>query len=82
MTGDSDGSVTIRRIGDYAVDYPLVPLAAVAGKTRTMDDAFITPAGNDVTDAFRAYLRPLLGSALPSAARLRATPVPRRLAAG
>jgi 6-phosphofructokinase 1 len=82
MTGDSDGSVTIRRVGDYAVDYPLVPLAAVAGKTRTMDDAFIAPAGNDVTDAFRAYLRPLLGGAMPAAARLRATPVPRRLAAG
>jgi hypothetical protein len=28
-----------------------------------------------VTDAFRAYLRPLLGSGLPEAARLRGEPV-------
>ncbi|MEO6946174.1 MAG: hypothetical protein ABI146_09630, partial [Nitrobacter sp.] len=32
--GTADGSVTIRRIGDYAVDYALVKLAAVAGKTK------------------------------------------------
>ena len=27
------GSVAIRRVGDYAVDYPLIPLETVAGKT-------------------------------------------------
>ena len=31
--------------------------------------------GNHVTDAFRAYLRPLLGSDMPQAGRLRHTPV-------
>ncbi|MBV9289571.1 MAG: 6-phosphofructokinase [Hyphomicrobiales bacterium] len=66
-----DGSVAIRRVGDYAVDYPLVPLATVAGKTRVMDDAFIDEAGHDVTPAFRDYLRPLIGSNLPATARLR-----------
>jgi 6-phosphofructokinase 1 len=44
-----------------------------------MDDAFITPDGTGVTDAFRAYLRPLLGADLPEAARLRGAAVPKRL---
>ena len=57
-----NGSVSIRRIGNYAVDYPLIPLETVAGKTRVMEDAFIGPDANDVTPAFVDYLRPLLGS--------------------
>ncbi len=77
--GDQDGSVTLNRTGFYSVDYPLVPLEAVAGKTRTMPDAFISDSGTDVTDAFRLYLRPLLGSGMPDAYRLRENPVPRIL---
>jgi 6-phosphofructokinase 1 len=79
MWGDRDGSVAIKRTGFYSVDYELQPLAAVAAKTRTMDDAFIAPSGTDVTDAFRLYLRPLLGSGMPDAFRLRPNPVPRVL---
>jgi 6-phosphofructokinase 1 len=79
MWGSTDGSVAIKRTGFYSVDYELLPLAAVAGKTRTMEDEFITPSGTDVTDAFRLYLRPLLGSGMPDAFRLRAAPVPRVL---
>ncbi len=71
LLGDRDGSVAIQRTGDYAVDYRLLPLADVAGKTRTMEDEFIAAGGTDVTDAFRAYLRPLLGSSMPQAHRLR-----------
>ena len=74
---DANGSVAIRRTGDYAVDLVLQPLEAVAAKTRVMDDAFINAAGNDVTPAFMDYLRPLLGSGLPQAARLRAVSVPK-----
>ena len=66
-----DGSVAIRRTGDCAVDYALVELAKVAGKTKVMADAFIAPSGSDVTPAFQEYLRPLLGSDLPQSARLR-----------
>jgi 6-phosphofructokinase len=69
--GTGDGSVAIRRIGDYAVDYALVKLAKVAGKTKVMADAFIAPSDSDVTPAFHAYLRPLLGSDLSRPARLR-----------
>ena len=78
--GNTDGSVAIQRTGSYAVDYKLLALDAVAGKTRVMEDAFISASGTDVTDAFRLYLRPLLGSGLPDAARLRAAPVAKRKA--
>jgi ATP-dependent phosphofructokinase / diphosphate-dependent phosphofructokinase len=71
MWGERDGSVAIKRTGYYSVDYELLPLDAVAGKTRTMDDVFIADNGTDVTDAFRLYLRPLLGSGMPDAYRLR-----------
>jgi 6-phosphofructokinase 1 len=77
--GQRDGSVTIQRTGYYSADYELVPLAEVAGKTRTMPDEFISAAGTDVTDAFRMYLRPLLGSHMPDAFRLRPNPVPKVL---
>ena len=75
-----DGSITIQRTGDYSVDYRLVPLQEVAGKTRHMPDEFINAAGNNVTDAFRYYCRPLLGSGLQSAQRLRAPRVSKILA--
>ena len=71
MWAGRNGSVAIRRIGNYAVDYPLVPLETVAGRTRVMEDAFIAGSANDVTPAFDDYLRPLLGSNLPDVARLR-----------
>lgn len=75
MWGGRDGSVAIKRAGYYAADYELLPLGAVAGKTRTMEDEFLSASGTDVTDAFRMYLRPLLGSGMPDAFRLRPNPV-------
>ena len=71
MWGDSGGSVTIERTGYYSVDYRLVPLELVGGKTRTMPDEFIAPSGTDITDAYRLYLRPLIGKSMPDAYRLR-----------
>jgi 6-phosphofructokinase len=79
MWGDRDGSVAIKRTGFYSVDYELQPLDAVAGKTRVMEDEFISESGTDVTDAFRLYLRPLLGSGMPDAFRLRGASVPKIL---
>ncbi len=81
LLGDEDGSVAMRRSGDYAVDYDLVPLADVAGKTKVMHDSFIAASGTDVTGAFRDYLRPLLGSGMPQAHRLRAAAVAKVLKA-
>ncbi len=72
--GDNlDGSITINRIGNYAVDYKLVKLDDVAGKTKVMRDEFINARGNHITEEFRNYLRPLLGADFKGGgARLRA----------
>jgi ATP-dependent phosphofructokinase / diphosphate-dependent phosphofructokinase len=79
--GDRDGSVTIHRTGFYSVDYQLTPLEEIAAKTKVMSDEYISPCGTDVTDAFRMYLRPLLGSGMPDAYRLRLNRVPKILTA-
>jgi 6-phosphofructokinase 1 len=71
LWGRQSGSVAIRRTGSYAVDYTLLPLQDVAGKTRVMEDEFISKTGTDVTEAFRLYMQPLLGSDMPEAYRLR-----------
>lgn len=67
-----DGSITIHRTGFYSVDYKLSSLIDVAAKTKHMPDEFINQEGNNITDAFKYYLTPLLGSNMPSAHRLRA----------
>ena len=82
MWGNCDGSVAIKRTGFYSVDYQLVPLESVAGKTRVMEDEFIAASGTDVTDAYRLYLRPLLGSGMPDAYRLRLNRVDKILGQG
>jgi 6-phosphofructokinase 1 len=67
-----DGSISIQRTGYYSVTYQLEKLEDIARKTRHMPDNFINSAGNNVTDDFRYYLRPLLGAGFPVAHRLRA----------
>ena len=56
----------------YSVDYQLVDIKKVAGKTKHMPDEFINAEGNGVTQAFHAYCRPLLGNGVPESHRLRA----------
>jgi 6-phosphofructokinase len=70
-TASRDGTVTIHRVGDYAVDYRLSELADVAGKTKVMDASLIAESGTDVTPAFLDYARPLVGG-LDDFARLQA----------
>jgi 6-phosphofructokinase 1 len=82
MWHDVDGSVTIKRAGNYSVNYELVDLAKIAGKTRHMPDEFIAARGNDVTDAFYAYARPLLGRGMPQPHRIRAPRVEKILKTG
>jgi len=72
-----DGSVTIHRVGDYAVDYRLTDIKQIAALTKHMPDEFINKEANHVTEAFRSYVRPLLGSGLPVVGRLRAPMVER-----
>ncbi len=50
----------------YAVRYSHVPLPAVANSVRHLPQAWISEDGLDVTDAFIAYARPLIGEEWPA----------------
>jgi 6-phosphofructokinase 1 len=77
VEGDSDGSVTIKRVGagDYKADFAVVPLTAVAAKTKVMADNLIAASGTDITPDFVTYLKPLLGSNMPVRGRIAAAAV-------
>lgn len=57
-----EGSVAMRRVGgdQYRVDTFLTPLSTVAKETKHMNPEFISD-GNNITDAFKEYARPLVG---------------------
>ena len=59
---DVDGSVAIRRTGDYSVEYFLTPLSTVARDSKCMPDEYIDEKNATVTTAFRNYARPLIGT--------------------
>lgn len=73
MSGDVDGSVVMKRNGDYNISYELVELASVAGGTKEMPDEFIE-GDNGVTQAFVDYIKPLVGE-LPVVEKLDASSV-------
>jgi ATP-dependent phosphofructokinase / diphosphate-dependent phosphofructokinase len=58
---DVDGSITIERVGDYSVKYNVTPLEEVAKHSKSMPDHYIDGV-NNVTDDFRSYAKPLVGS--------------------
>ena len=66
------GSIAIRRRPGkrYGVTYEVVKLRQVARDTRSMPASYINRAGNDVTQAFLDYARPLVGT-LPVKALLK-----------
>jgi 6-phosphofructokinase 1 len=70
------GSVTINRKAGkkYAAVFGLVELRKVSKETRHMPDKFINKAANDVTPAFIAYAKPLVGD-LPVIGRFKGAPV-------
>lgn len=72
------GSVSIIRVGDYAVEYRLSELKDVARESVHMPDIYINAEANGVTDAFVRYVRPLVGP-LPAQARFSAPKVARVL---
>ena len=74
-----DGSVSIQRTAEYAVDYRLEKLSDVARFTRHIPDNFILESGNWVSEDFIRYARPLIGSDFPEAFRLRAPKVAKLL---
>ena len=63
---------------EYAIRYELADLSQIANQEHTIPDEYISPEGNDVTDAFLDYVRPLIGPPLPPFARLAKHPVTRR----
>ena len=65
VCGSVDGSVAIRRNGDYSVDFFLTPLATVARNSKSMPDEFIDEKNSTVTEAFKAYARPIIGEMAP-----------------
>jgi 6-phosphofructokinase 1 len=81
--GESDKMVTlVRQSNDpYHCTTGLALLEAVANAEKKVPEKFISAEGNDITPAFLEYTRPLLGGPLPSFARLRLQPVPKRLQA-
>lgn len=72
---NQSGSITTKRVGDYAVDYILEKLENIAAKTKHMNPEFINEEGNFVTNEFIQYVRPLVGTNLPQATRIRAPKV-------
>ena len=75
---NQDGSVAMKRVGDYAISYFLTPLSSVARHATEMSQSFINEAGNDVTEDFMKYARPLVGT-LPDYQRLDVPAVERIL---
>jgi len=67
---NTEGSVAMRRVSNspYKIETPLTPLATVARETNHLDPSYIKD-GNDITDAFKEYVRPLVG-ALPTVGSL------------
>jgi len=60
--GEREGSVAMKRQpgNAYSIDTFLTPLATVAKETKHMDASFISD-GNNITDAFVQYAKPLVG---------------------
>jgi 6-phosphofructokinase 1 len=68
LAGESDEMVGIQRAANassYRIALTAVPLAEVSNSERRMPDEFIAPSGTDVTAAYLAYARPLIGAPLP-----------------
>ena len=67
---NAEGSVAMRRVGTsgYQIETFLTPLSTVARHTKHMDPSYIS-GGNNITDAFKQYVTPLVGK-LPTVGTL------------
>ena len=81
LQGKSGHMIALERSpGDrYRCATGLVRLEDVANLKRSLPDEFISGDGNDVTEAFLAWARPLIAPGLPEYARLRRVPVTKKL---
>lgn len=73
VAGESGKMVALRRLPgpEYAVETFLTDIQTVMMTEAKMPDAFINKAGNGVTEAYKAWVRPLIGSPLPKLIDLR-----------
>lgn len=73
LRGETGVMVGFERIAGeaYRAQTCLIPVERVMLAERVMPDEFINKTGNDVTDAFVEWCRPLLGGPLRSFAQLR-----------
>ena len=71
--GESGKMVALRRIpGDtYRCETFLVDIQQVMMTERKLPEEFINAEGNGITEAFKEWCRPLLGSPLPKLMDLR-----------
>jgi len=78
--GVSGVMVTLQREpgGAYRCTTGTAPLDQVANAERFLPDEYINAQGNDVTEAFLEYARPLIGPPLQGLVRLEHLPVPAR----
>ena len=74
---NKSGSICIKRTGDYLVDYELIDFCCVAALTKKMPSQFINEEGNNITPAFKDYLRPLLGRNITEVAYLSSGKIPK-----
>jgi 6-phosphofructokinase 1 len=74
--GESDVMVSlVRQPGErYVCEMGAAPLGEIANAEKLLPDAYLAEAGNDVTEAFGAYARPLIGEPLPAIGRLARYP--------
>jgi 6-phosphofructokinase 1 len=79
-SGKSGYMVSLKRVSDspYKCITELIRLEEAANKVKKVPDEFITMSGNDITEAF-IYIRPLIGGALPSYAKLKRTVVGKKI---
>jgi 6-phosphofructokinase 1 len=72
---EQSGSVCMRRVGDYVIEYFLeTDISKIGGKVRHLPEEWINAEHNDITPAFLHYARPLIGQ-LPTFAYLQAPPI-------
>ena len=81
LAGRSGNMITLmRKPGEeYKCSTGTIPLDQVANKAKTMPDNFINQTGNDVTQEFVDWLRPLIKPGLPEYAHLKRTRVKKKL---
>lgn len=60
--GEAEGSIAMKRISNspYKIETFLTPLSTVARETKHLDPSYIE-GGNNITEAFKQYVRPLVG---------------------